>query len=45
MVETAVNMAVGAYYAQYLAEEPFPSDWSERVVDAVLAGLVAPSGR
>jgi hypothetical protein len=38
-VELAVNMLVGAYYAQYLADSPFAEDWSARVVDAVLAGL------
>jgi AcrR family transcriptional regulator len=38
-VALAVNMLVGAYYAQYLADAPFAEDWSDRVVDAVLAGL------
>jgi len=36
----AVNMLVGALYAQYLAATPFADDWSTRVVDAVLASLV-----
>ena len=33
----AVNLLVGALYAQYLAATPFADDWSTRVVDAVLA--------
>ncbi len=35
----AVNMLVGALYAQYLAATPFAEDWCERVVDAVLVYL------
>jgi AcrR family transcriptional regulator len=35
----AVNMLVGALYAQYLAAIPFAEDWCACVVDAVLAGL------
>lgn len=35
----AVNLLVGAYYAQYLANVPFSEQWSAQVVDAVLAGL------
>jgi hypothetical protein len=35
----AVNLLVGAYYAQYLANTPFSEQWSAAVVDAVLAGL------
>jgi len=35
----AVNMLVGALYAQYLAATPFAEDWCERVVDAVLVCL------
>lgn len=35
----AVNMLVGALYAQYLADTPFAEDWSTRVVDAALASL------
>lgn len=38
-IDLAVNMLVGAFYAQYVAGHPFASDWSERLVDAVLAGL------
>ncbi len=35
----AVNMLVGALYAQYLAATPFAEDWSTHVVDVVLASL------
>ncbi len=35
----AVNLLVGAYYAQYVAGTPFADDWSARVVDSVLEGL------
>jgi AcrR family transcriptional regulator len=35
----AVNMLVGALYAQYLAATPFAEDWSQRVVDAALMSL------
>jgi AcrR family transcriptional regulator len=35
----AVNMLVGALYAQYLAATPFAEDWSTRVVNAVLVSL------
>lgn len=35
----AVNMLVGAFYAQYLAATPFAADWSTRVVAGVLASL------
>jgi len=35
----AVNMLVGAFYAQYLAATPFADDWSEKLVAAVLMGL------
>jgi AcrR family transcriptional regulator len=38
-VGLAVNLLVGAYYAQYLANTPFSEQWSAAVVDAVLAGL------
>jgi hypothetical protein len=37
----AVNLLVGAYYAQYVAGTPFADDWSARVVDSVLDGLHA----
>lgn len=35
----AVNLLVGAYYAQYVAGAPFADDWSARVVEGVLEGL------
>lgn len=35
----AVNLLVGAYYAQYVAGAPFADDWSVRVVEGVLEGL------
>ena len=38
-VDGAVALLVGAYYAQYLAGDPFPRDWPEPQVDIVLAGL------
>lgn len=38
-LEIAVNLLVGAYYAQYVAGAPFADDWSARVVDSVLNGL------
>jgi AcrR family transcriptional regulator len=39
-LDLAVNMLVGAYYAQYLAGMPFAEDWSVAVVTAVLAGVL-----
>lgn len=49
----AVNMLVGAFYAQYLADTPFAEDWSAQLVDTLLCGLaretlrgeVAPAGQ
>ena len=38
-IDLAVNMLVGTFYAQYVAATPFSNDWSEHLVDAVLAGL------
>ena len=38
----AVNMLVGAFYAQYLAATPFADDWSEKLVETLLAGLSCP---
>jgi AcrR family transcriptional regulator len=35
----AVNMLVGAFYAQYLAATPFADDWGEKLVEALLRGL------
>jgi AcrR family transcriptional regulator len=39
-LELAGNMLIGAYYAQYVAGTPFPTDWAERVVDTVLRTLM-----
>lgn len=39
-IALAVNMLVGAYYAQYLADTPFADEWSAALVDAVLAGVL-----
>jgi hypothetical protein len=39
-LETAVNMLVGSYYANYLAGR-IPGDWPRRAVDLVLNGLHA----
>lgn len=36
-VETAINMAVGSYYAEYLARGKPRQDWAQRVADALLA--------
>jgi AcrR family transcriptional regulator len=33
------TLLVGAYYAHYLGGTPFPNDWSERVIDAVLRSI------
>ena len=38
-LDLAVNMLVGAYYAQHLAGKPFARDWAEQVVDTVVTGL------
>jgi AcrR family transcriptional regulator len=35
-IDLAINMLVGAYYAQYLDGAPFPDNWAESVVDALL---------
>jgi len=35
--ESAVNMAIGSYYAEYLARGRPRRDWAERIADAVLA--------
>jgi AcrR family transcriptional regulator len=37
----AIHMLIGAYYAQYLAGEPFPAGWSEQLADAVLASILS----
>lgn len=41
-LDLAINLLVGAFYAQYLEGTPFAGDWAERVVDTVLRGI-APS--
>lgn len=38
-VETAVESAIGAYYARYLAGRPFGPGWEERVADATLRSV------
>ena len=42
-LDLAVTMLIGAYYAQYLAGDPFPSDWAERNVDTICRGLLPQS--
>jgi AcrR family transcriptional regulator len=39
-LDLAVNMLVGAFYAQYLEGRPFSEGWAEGLVDALLAGIV-----
>ena len=39
-LDLAVNVLVGAFYAQSLAGEPFAEDWEERIVETVLGGVV-----
>jgi hypothetical protein len=36
-LETAINMAVGSYYAEYLARGRPRRNWAERVADTLLA--------
>lgn len=43
-LETAIEIAFGAYYARYIAGEPFDDGWDERVADATLRSLGAPAG-
>ena len=38
-LDLAVNALVGAFYAQALAGDPFSTDWEERTVATILAGL------
>lgn len=42
--ETAIEMAIGSYYARHIAGRPFDDGWPERVADATLRALGAPSG-
>jgi AcrR family transcriptional regulator len=39
-IDLAVAQLIGSYYALAIAGEPVPSDWPERVVDQVLAGIL-----
>jgi AcrR family transcriptional regulator len=39
-IDLAVAQLIGSYYAFSIAGDPIPSDWPERVVDQVLAGIV-----
>jgi hypothetical protein len=39
-LDLAVTMLISAYYAQYLAGNPFSPDWTERNVDTLLQGLL-----
>jgi len=43
-LDAALNMLMGAYYAQYLAGQPFGTRWPEAEVDVVLAGLTGAAG-
>jgi AcrR family transcriptional regulator len=40
-LETAIEIAFGAYYARYIAGEPFDDGWDERIADATLRSLRA----
>ena len=42
---SVVDLISGAYQARYLAGDPFPDGWEERVVDAAMAALGAPGPR
>lgn len=42
-IDACVDLMMGAYQSHYLSGEPFPRGWEERVVDALLRGLGAPS--
>lgn len=44
-IALAVNMLVGAFYAQYVAGDPFAADWSAKLVDTLLRGLAGESLR
>lgn len=37
--DLAINLLVGAFYAQYLEGRPFEGSWAECVVDSVLRGI------
>ena len=38
-LDLAINLLVGAFYAQYLEGRPFAEDWAERVVETVIRGV------
>jgi AcrR family transcriptional regulator len=38
-LEAAVNLLIGSFYARYLTGLGVPSDWPERVVNALLDGV------
>jgi AcrR family transcriptional regulator len=40
-LDAAVNMLVGAYYAQYASGQPFRDDWAQTVVASLLEGVGA----
>jgi AcrR family transcriptional regulator len=40
-VETAIETAIGAYYARYIAGQRFDAGWAERIADATLRSLGA----
>lgn len=42
-IDAGVDLMMGAFHSHYLSGEPFPSDWEERVVGALLRGLGAPA--
>ena len=42
-IDAGVDLMMGAYHSHYLSGEPFPRDWEDRVVDALLRGLGAPA--
>lgn len=44
-VGTAVEMAIGSYYARFLAGDAFDAGWEERVADATLRAVGARPGR
>ncbi len=43
--DAVVDLISGAYQARYLAGDPFPDGWEERVVDAAMAALGAAAPR
>lgn len=40
-IETAVEMAIGAYYARHIGGQPFDDGWAGRIADATLRSLGA----